>query len=137
MSKRPTKSDLAEVAAFTKRFEAPDFSPGEWVPSKKLRDDIATLPWWKGSPEVNEWNKALYDHNIIDPDSDYMSESAANLINRSMEHPSLVAELDLPTIRMVLTCISRVERFVEGTMAEAFHLGLAQAATRRLGDFVE
>lgn len=137
MSEEPTKSDLAAVAAFTERFEASGFSPGEWVKARKREDGVIVMGWWSASPEVAEWHHALYDHNIIDPDCDYLSESTRELVERLLDDPSLIAELDLPTVRRVLTCISRTDRFVEGSLAGAFESGIAQAATRRLGKIAE
>jgi len=136
MSKRPTKSDLAAVAAFSELFDAPGFSPGEWVPSEKQKNGSYTFPWWNGSQVVNEWLQALYDHNIIDPDSGYMEESHAEFMLRLKEDSSPIADSDLATVRRVLTYVVRADRFVEGTLAEAFHSGVAQTATRRLGELV-
>ena len=104
MSQSPTKDDLAAVAAFAERFEAPWFSAGE----------------------------ALYDHNIVDPDSGYMEESAAEFVRRLEEDPMRIAGSDLATVRCVLTRVVRADRFVEGTIARASETGVAQAATKRL-----
>jgi len=132
LSQSPTKDDLAAVAAFAERFEAPGFSAGEWVPSKKQKNGSYTFPWWKGSKAVNEWQQALYDHNIVDPDSGYMEESAAEFVRRLEEDPMRIAGSDLATVRCVLTRVVRADRFVEGTIARASETGVAQAATKRL-----
>ena len=134
MSEKPTKSDLAAVAAFTERFEAPGFSPGEWIPPEKQKDGSFTFPWWKESRVVSEWHHMLYDHKIIDPDSGYLDEPNVEFVRRLNEDPSLIADSDLPTVRRVLTYLARGEHFDAGTFAEAFKSGLAQAATKRLGE---
>lgn len=41
----------------------------------------------------------LYDHNIIDFDSDYLSEESAAFVRRAVEDQSLVADLDLSGLR--------------------------------------
>jgi len=131
---RPTNNDLIAVATFAERFDAPGFSAGEWVPSEKQKDGSYTFPWWRASPAVSEWHRALYDHGIVDPDSGYLDESNVEFVRRLNDEPSLIANSDLPTVRRVLTYLARGEHFDAGTFAEAFKSGLAQAATRRLGN---
>ena len=134
MSQKPTKSDLAAVAAFTEHFEAPGFSPGEWISSEKQNDGSFTFPWWKASCVVSEWHQSLYDHKIVDPGSGYMDDPNVEFVRRLNEDPSLITDSDLPTVRRVLTYLARGEHFDAGTFAEAFKSGLAQAATKRLGE---
>ena len=136
-SEEPTKSDLAAVGAFAESFDAPGFMPGEWIPSEKQADGSYTFPWWKWSPEVSDWHRALYDHKIVDPHSGYLDESNVEYIQSLHQDPSLIDDSDLPTLRRVLTYLVRSERFVEGTLAKAFKSGIAQAATRRLGEMAE
>jgi hypothetical protein len=134
----PSRGDLLAVAAFADRFAAPDFVAGEWHAPLRRADGTIEIGWWSPSGAVAEWSQALYDRNIIDFDSDYLGEENAEFVRRAVEDASLVAELDLPTLRRVLTFLARAERHTEGGWYEpAFASGMAQAATRRLGELAD
>ena len=138
LSEKPNDSDLATVAAFAERFEAPGFSPGEWVNPPPREDGVIVFGWWAPSVEVANWQRALYDHQIMDLDSDYLSKSNVAFVKKVIDDPSLIADLDLPTMRRVLTFLVRAERHTEGGwFEEAFQSGMAQTATRRLGELTE
>lgn len=138
MSDAPTRADLLAVAAFASRFADPAFTAGQWVAPTTREDGVIQIGWWSSSQTIAEWNQALYDHQIIDPGSDYLDESNVDFVNRSIREPGLIADLDLPSLRRVLTFLARAERHAEGGWYEsAFESGMAQAATRRLGEIAE
>lgn len=128
----PTAADLAVFARFADAFESAEFEAGRVHPTQQTGPDTFTFGWWESSPIVSEWHSALYDHNIIDPGSEYLSEEFAEKMAQFAADPSLLSKQDLSTIRTVLTNISRGDRFCEGYMAGMFENGVAQAATRRL-----
>lgn len=137
MSATPSHSDLLAVASFAKRFEAPGFTPGDWVAPVTQEDGVTQIGWWSASGPVAEWERALYDHQIIDPDGGFLEQANVDFVNRAIREPALVAAVDLHTLRQVLTFLARAERHTGGGwFEEAFATGMAQAATRRLGDFV-
>lgn len=131
----PSTESLAPFARFAAAFEAPDFCAGEWGGGEEVEPGVQTLPWWSPSRVVLEWHQALYDHDIMDPQSDYLSEDFAVKMREFAADPSTLAEADLPTVRTVMTNISRGDRFCEGYMAEMFENGVAQAASTRLAEF--
>lgn len=135
MKTDPSRSDLIAVASFAERFAQPDFSTGEWIAPKPQEDGVIHVGWWSPSQTVAEWGQALYDHQIVDPDSDYLDQSNVDFVNRSIREPALIADLDLPSLRRVLTFLARAERHADGGWYEsAFKSGMAQAATRRRGE---
>lgn len=134
MNEAPSREDLAAVASFSSAFAAPGFTPGEWVAPGEIADGFM-FPWYASSEPVSRWHNALYEHHTIDPDSDYLGEANVALVNRVIKDPALVGDMDLPTLRRVLTFVARAERHTGGGwFAEAFKTGMAQAATRRLGE---
>lgn len=134
MATGPTLNDLNAVAAFSERFAAPDFVAGEWIQPSERDDGVIQLGWWSPSDVVSQWEQALYDHSIVDPDSDYLGESNVRFVNRCIAVPELVADVELSTLRRILTFLVRAERHTGGGWFEsAFGSGMAQAATRRLG----
>ena len=132
----PTAHDLLSVACFADKFDAPDFTVGEWHDPVRREDGVVEVGWWSPSEAVHTWEKALYDHHVIDPDSDYLAEDNVALVNAAIKDPALVADLNLAALRRVLTFLARAERHTGGGWFEsAFESGMAQAATRRLGEF--
>ena len=106
------------------------------VPGSVGEDGVVSIGWWEHSPAVSEWAQALYDHHIIDPECDYMGEANRELGRQAFEAPELIGTLELPALRMLMTAIARSDRFDwgSGLYEEAFEKGIAQAATRRLGE---
>lgn len=140
MNENPSRQDLLAVAAFASRFEAPDFVVGRYFVGSAVEEGVISMGGWEHSPTVLEWVQALYDHHIIDPECDYTSEENREITRRVFEEdPSMVDSFDLRALRMLLTAIARSDRFCwgSGLYEDAFRLGIAQAATRRLGDLAE
>jgi hypothetical protein len=131
---KPSTGDLLDVASFADKFDAPDFTVGEWHDPVRHEDGVVEVGWWSPSEVVHAWERALYDHHIIDPDSDYLAEDNVALVNESIDDPSLVADLDLAALRRALTFLARAQRHTGGGWFEsAFGSGMAQAMMRRLG----
>ena len=135
LSNTPTRDDLVAVAAFANIFARPEFVAGEWVKPFPRDDGVIQLGWWSASETVAEWERALYDHNIIDPDGDYLSEISIEYVNRTIADPRVLTGAGLRTLRRALTFLARAERHTGGGWYErAFASGMAPAATRRLGE---
>lgn len=128
----PTRDDLLGFARYAESFEHPDFTAGKYHPSEEIELNTYTWPSWESSPIVSEWHQALYDRHIMDPQSPYLDAQFTARMREFEADPSLLSGQDLPTIRTVLTCIARADRFCEGVIADMFEKGVAQAATRRL-----
>jgi len=128
----PSSDDRAFFARFADAFEREGFCAGRFHPSEPTGPNSFTFGWWESSPIVSQWHAALYDRNIIDPQSDYLSPEFAARMAQFSKDPTMLLEQDLATIRTVLTNIARGDRFCEGYMAGMFEAGVAQAATRRL-----
>lgn len=131
-AKEPSIDDLAAFAAFADAFESADFLPGEWLSPQPSGDADSAFPIWASGDVVSRWHQALYDRDIVDPDSDYLSEAFAQQMDEFVTDPTLLSAADLSTIRTVLTNISRGDRFCDGYMASMFENDVSQAATARL-----
>ena len=124
--------DLTGFSRYLDAFELREFKAGRAHPSVEIEPGVYSWPSWENTPIVSEWHQALYDRNIIDPESPYLTEEFATRMRQFAANPSLLSGQDLPTIRTVLTYIARGDRFCDGLMADMFENGAAQAATRRL-----
>ncbi len=131
-NQRPDEYDLAAFAVFAQAFEERSFVAGTVHPPEEVEPGVMALGWWAPSDLVAAWHEALYEHQIIDPDSDYLSVAWSRRMEKFAANPALLEACDLPTVRTALTNISRGDRFCDGYMAGMFDNGVAQAATRRL-----
>ncbi len=130
----PSAEDLRVFAEFANAFESDDFVAGTPYGEEEVEPGVYTMGGWIPSEIVIQWETALYDHHIIDGNSDYLSPEFARRMNEFAEDLTLLSAADLQTVRTVLTNISRGERFCDGYLCDAFDRGVAQAATRRLVD---
>jgi hypothetical protein len=108
------------------------FVPGWHHPSEEIEPSHYSWPWWEASRAVGEWRDALYEYGVVDPSADYLSEDVSQRMQQYGQSPSLLENVDLDTVRAVLTYVVRSERFSEGHMQTMFEAGVAQAATHRL-----
>lgn len=123
------------IAKFADLFAEPDFSPGTTVPMHEVEPGVFTFGWWDASPIAAQWAQALYEHHIIDAESDYLSEATSEMRAAIHEDISLINHMGLAELRTVITLIARAERHTGGGPYEhAFSARVAQAATRRLGE---
>lgn len=128
----PTIDALLALSPFVHEFTAEGFTAGIFHNAEEIEPGVFSMPWWEPSDIVLQWEAALYHHGIIDPQSDYLSEEFGRQVEEFAADPTLLSAADLPTIRTVLTNISRGERFCDGYMASMLESGVAQAATARL-----
>jgi len=114
MSERPSSDDLLAIAAFAVAFDSPDFVAGEWVEPETRDDGVMVLGWWNPSETIVEWEQALYDHHIMDPNSDCLAHENVEYANKAIEDPGLLAAADLQRVRTALTFLARAERHTGG-----------------------
>jgi hypothetical protein len=136
-SEEPSTDGLAAMGEFATAFEAEGFAAGEWTSPERQEDGAIQLCYWSPSEQVILWEQAVYDLHIVDSSSDYMGEDMGHLLQQFQQDPSLLLASDLATVRAVVTNIVRGERFCDGYMAGMFESGVAQAATRRLGQLAQ
>lgn len=125
----PTPADIAAVLAAFEPLRSPDAEIGHWSGGDEVEPGVMQLPWFEYSDAVGNWERALYDHNIL---CDYGEEGWHERFAAIVDHPGLLASADLTTIRKVLTTVVRGERFCDGHIAGMFEAGVVQVAMRRL-----
>lgn len=137
MTDAPAKENLRSMTEFADAFDSPDFVAGEWTSPVVRPDGVIEVGYWMAGDCVMRWEQAVYDRQVVDPDSAYLSERFSRQMDSYIHDPSRLREADLATVRTVITNVVRGERFCEGYMAEMFECGVAQAATRRLVELAE
>lgn len=134
----PSAEELRALSKYAVAFASPGFVAGEWVHPESRDDRVIVLGWWSSSETVLEWEQALYDHHILNLQSDYMAAENVDFVSQAIENPDLLHDADLDKIRTALTFLMRAERHTGGGWYEkAFAAGMPQAATRRLGELGE
>lgn len=128
----PSRADLVSFGRFAEAFSEADFSPGVWHPADEIEPGLLAVGWWQPSKIVAEWEHAIYDRHVIDPDADYLSEEFGARVREYQREPTRLDDAELDELRAVLTYVVRGERFCDGHIESMFVSGVAQHATRRL-----
>lgn len=71
---QPSDADIRVFARLADASAREGFVAGELHPSEQAEPNVFTVGRWTSEPIVSEWDQALYDHSIIDPEGDYLSE---------------------------------------------------------------
>jgi len=114
---------LDAVLGFLPIFERKEFSCGEWVVRK------GHMPHFRYDPDVDGFVLALYEQHIV-LQFDWVSWK--DEAKRHMANPGSLAEVELLTIRKLLTTHVRADRFMEGHLGQVFESGHIVHILRRL-----
>ncbi len=125
------QSTLRNIAAFAPLLAAPDFVAGEWAEVTRSPEGVLTLPWFRLSETASAFVAAISTEDVA---SHYLAvkddEERANL-TRLTQNPAAMANASVEQLGWVLTYQLRSERFVEGSLAQAFATGLMRAIAER------
>ena len=106
------------VLKFLPRFEERGYQFGQW------HTPAGHLPYFSFSSEAQEFIRALYQQRIIFA---FDWQSWREQAQYYQTHTDALQTADLLTIRKLLTTHVRMDRFVEGHLANAFDQGLLTA----------
>jgi hypothetical protein len=120
----PLPREIDVLLTFLPVFSDPDFEPAS------IGEGFTA--WGGGSQwsvELRMFHRAVFDNGFVYPfDWGSWQERAEELI----DNPSLLAEADLQTLRMLLTTHIRKERFCEGHLPMMIRTGHMTALLERL-----
>ena len=116
------KEQIDVLLAFLPIFEQEGFHAGRWITEKGY------FPYFLSSPEVDRFQHALYDQNIVFS----FDWSAWEEKKYYAENNDALADADLLTLRKLLTAHIRSDRFVEGHFGAVVESGHIAAILRRL-----
>ncbi len=122
---------LEALAAFLPVFEAPGFVFATWGGGEEVRPGVRRMPYCSLSTEALRFIRVASESELIRPGFDWpqwdQTPQAAALLASSQ-----ALELATPDqLARVLTVLIRRDRFVEGSLAEAFRTGYLTAILRR------
>ena len=121
---------LRALAAFLPRIETPHFSPGTWKGGERQEDGAIQMPWFCSSDVVEEFVKAAYDLGWV-RDFDWPEWIRTEEAILLRDDPEVLATATADQLAKLLTVIIRQDRFVEGSLGEAFECGFVGSILHR------
>jgi hypothetical protein len=119
-----TSDNIQAVLKFLPLFEQPDFSPGEWITQE------GHLPYFSYTPAVLDFIRALSGNGFIQPFNWMNWREGEQLV----DHPALLEQASLQTLRKLLTAHVRADRFSEGHLAAMFASGYITKILKRMAE---
>lgn len=127
-------SPLTGVASFADVLADPAFTPGEWVAAERSQDGAILPPYTTLSLEAAEFMKAAYRARLVG--FDWIEWSAAEEGRSLILDGRAISRATPEQLAKLLTAILRRDRFVEGTLLEAFKAGTMAAIAHRARELV-
>ncbi|WP_294280671.1 DUF6508 domain-containing protein [uncultured Sphingomonas sp.] len=122
---------LRNIAAFAPLLAAPDFVAGEWAEVTRSPEGVLSLPWFRLSETASAFVAAISTEDLAE---DYLAvknqEERASLM-RLAQDSAAMAGASVEQLGWVLMYQLRSERFVEGSLAQAFDTSLMRAIAER------
>jgi hypothetical protein len=126
----PSRAAIEALARWRSRFEAPDFSVGDWVKSWRDAQGVIHMGWFEFSLEAKAFLGDLGEHGWIRP-FDWGAWLQSPDGKRVIHGPDGIETATPEDLRRALTAIVRSDRFTEGSIAGAFESGLLLRILRR------
>ena len=120
------REKLRALAAFLDRIDTPDFSPGTWKGGERQEDGAIQMPWFCASDIVDHFVQAAYDLGWV-RNFDWPQWMGTKEAIRLRDDPEALGIATDDQLAKLLTVIIRQDRFVEGSIEEAFESGFIRA----------
>lgn len=122
---------LACLAAFLPIFEDAAFQFGSWVGGKPMPHGLLHVPSFVMSDAAEAFVKTTYEMGWVLPEADWVTWKGSAEAGELASRPEALARATPEQLAKLLTVLIRQDRFVEGSLAEAFESGFLVAITRR------
>ena len=127
-----SRKQLQSLADFWSVFDNPKFVY-ETQDEVKEKKGVITMPSSSLSPEAKAFNRMIYQEGWILDGFDWPEWAQTDEFKDLFSKPEALAKASADQLAMLLTALSRKERFCEGTMASACSDGLLAGITQRAG----
>ena len=127
-----SRKQLQSLADFWSVFDNPKFVY-ETQDEVKEKKGVISMPFSSLSPEAKAFNKMIYQEGWIIDGFDWPEWAQTDEFKDLFSKPEALAKASADQLAMLLTALSRKERFCEGTMASACSDGLLAGITQRAG----
>jgi len=125
-----SKEQIRALADFWPVFANPKFVY-ETQDEAKDEKEIITMPSSSLSPEAKAFNKMIYQEGWILDGFDWPEWAKTDEFKDLFSKPEALAKASAHQMAMLLTALTRKERFCEGTMASACSDGLLARIAHR------
>lgn len=122
---------LRNIAAFAPILSDPDFATGAWTEPRRSAEGIITMSWFHLSGPAAAFVTAITSEDIAAHYRRPVDDEARSTAMHMIEHPPAIANASVEQIGWILTYLLRADRFVEGSLAQAFDRGLMRAIAQR------
>ncbi|HJO67584.1 MAG TPA: DUF6508 domain-containing protein [Sphingomonas sanguinis] len=124
-------STLRNIAAFAPLLATPDFVAGEWAEVTRSPEGVLSLPWFRLSETASAFVAAISTEDVASHYLAVKDAEARASLTRLAQDSAAIAGASVEQLGWVLTYQLRSERFVEGSLAQAFATGLMRAIAER------
>jgi len=122
---------LDRLAAFLPIFEDPGFSFGLWIGGKPMPHLQVHMPSFVPSDPAEAFARMAHDMGWVLPDFDWKSWKDGAEAGELLNCPETLARATPEQLAKLLTVLVRQDRFVGGSLAQAFDSGFLVAIVRR------
>ena len=126
-----TPEQIRALADFWPVFANPKFVYETEDEHEKRSDGVIIMPSSSLSSEAKAFNKMIYQEEWILDGFDWPEWAQTDEFKDLFSKPEALAKASADQLAMLLTALSRKERFCEGTMASACADGLLAGITQR------
>lgn len=131
------REHLSSLAAFLPVFEAPDFKFAFWTDPEEAEPGVITLPESILSMPAMEFIDSAYAMDWVIHDFDWSEWMQTPEATALRDDTVVLKRANPDQLAKLLTVLIRQDRFVEGSLAEAFDSGLLTAILRRAAALAE
>jgi hypothetical protein len=129
---RPSLTErLDELAAFLPIFEDSGFSFGSWIGGKPMPHLQLHMPSFVPSDPAEAFVRMAHDMGWVLPDLAWKSWKDGGEAGELLNNSETLARATPEQLAKLLTVLVRQDRFVEGSLAQAFDSGFLVAIVRR------
>ena len=135
----PSAEDIDAVLDFLPALEQPTVTRAAQPETLASGDNPDTAeipiekPWADASPALWDFVQALYDHHFVS-EFEFDWTEWQTVAERYVEHPELLSDVGLGTVRKLFTTHVRKEGFSEGHLSKMVRSGHITAILHRLGE---
>ncbi|WP_084624802.1 DUF6508 domain-containing protein [Mesorhizobium sp. LSJC265A00] len=122
--------NIASIAAFAEIFSRDDFLFGEWT-DEVTKEGLSQMPSFKLSDEAAAFVQAACDGGWVQDDFPWVSWKESKEARMLYGEPKTIEKASARQLSQLLTLVIRSERFVEGSLDQAFQTGLLKRIVTR------
>ena len=128
----PSGQGLDDLAAFLPLVQDSGFVFGTSEGGEEVEPGTFTMPWFSMSEPARRLVETSYENGWVLADFDWPEWMGTAEARRLRDDRTALALASIEQVARLLTVLIRQDRFVEGTLAEAFETGLLTAILRRV-----